>query len=152
KLMVRRFAGRIDRDPKDLARSSLELSVEADSLAVVDEASQDDRSEIEREMNEKVLEVKRFPRIEFKSTSLSERGSTKAGTEVVLEGDLDLHGVTRRIRVPGTLAKRGQELRITGEIRLKQSDHGIKPTSVAGGTIKVADEVRLTFDLVARPR
>ena len=39
--------------------------------------------------------------------------------------------------------------RAQGAFSLKQSDYGIKPVSVAGGTIKVKDELRFTLDIVA---
>ena len=32
---------------------------------------------------------------------------------------------------------------------MRQSDFGIKPVSAAGGTIKVKNELKLSFDLVA---
>ena len=33
---------------------------------------------------------------------------------------------------------------------MRQSDYGIKPVSVAGGTLKLKDEIDLSFDIVAR--
>ncbi len=33
---------------------------------------------------------------------------------------------------------------------IRQSDFGIKPVSVAGGTLKLKDEIDLSFDIVAR--
>jgi hypothetical protein len=35
----------------------------------------------------------------------------------------------------------------TGSTRLKQTDYGMKPVSVAGGTIKVKDEVKIEFSV-----
>jgi hypothetical protein len=34
-----------------------------------------------------------------------------------------------------------------GNAVVKQSDFGIKPVKVAGGTVKVKDEVRIEFDI-----
>jgi hypothetical protein len=42
-------------------------------------------------------------------------------------------------------------MRAKGAFTLKQSSFGIKPVSVAGGTIKVKDELKFTFDIVAHP-
>lgn len=39
--------------------------------------------------------------------------------------------------------------RSTHAIGLVMKRYGIKPVSAAGGTIKVKDEVKLTFDIVA---
>jgi hypothetical protein len=41
-------------------------------------------------------------------------------------------------------------LRISGEFSLRQSDYGIKPVSFAGGALRLKDEVRFNFELVAR--
>jgi polyisoprenoid-binding protein YceI len=37
-----------------------------------------------------------------------------------------------------------------GSFRIRQSDFGIKPLSIAGGVVAVADEVEVRFDIVAR--
>jgi hypothetical protein len=37
----------------------------------------------------------------------------------------------------------------TGSTRLKQTDFGIQPVSVAGGAVKVKDEVEISFKIYA---
>jgi hypothetical protein len=44
------------------------------------------------------------------------------------------------------------ELTARGSFRIRQSDFGITPFSVAGGAIQVGDELRVGFDIVARLR
>jgi hypothetical protein len=44
----------------------------------------------------------------------------------------------------------GIMLRISGEFPLRQSDYGIKPVSFAAGTLRLKDEVKFKFELVAR--
>ncbi len=41
-------------------------------------------------------------------------------------------------------------LRASGEAPISQSDFKLKPITVAGSMMKVKDEVKLTFDIVAR--
>ena len=41
-------------------------------------------------------------------------------------------------------------LRASGEFTVRQTDYGIKPVSVAGGALKVKDELKFSFDIVAR--
>jgi hypothetical protein len=36
-----------------------------------------------------------------------------------------------------------------GNVKLKQTDYGIEPVSVGGGTIKVKDEIDLEMDIFA---
>jgi hypothetical protein len=42
-------------------------------------------------------------------------------------------------------------LHAKGSFPLRQSEYSIKPVSAGGGTIKVKDELRFTFDIVAHP-
>ena len=44
----------------------------------------------------------------------------------------------------------GTMLRISGEFPIRQSDYGIKPVSFAGGALKLKDELKFSFELVAR--
>jgi hypothetical protein len=46
----------------------------------------------------------------------------------------------------------GDLLRAHGEFTVLQSVHGIKPVSVAGGAIKLKDELKCCFDIVARKK
>ena len=61
-------------------------------------------------------------------------------------GDLTLHGVTR----PLTFAVARREGHFRGTASIRQRDFGIQPISVAGGTVKVKDELRVEFDVVER--
>ena len=40
--------------------------------------------------------------------------------------------------------------RYRGTVAVKQRDFGIMPISIAGGTVKVKDEIKIQFDIVAR--
>ncbi len=69
---------------------------------------------------------------------------------VNVSGNLTLHGVTRSETIYAQVTLTGDTLRAFGEFPLRQTDYGIKLVSVAGGTLKVKDEVKVTFDLTAR--
>jgi hypothetical protein len=43
-------------------------------------------------------------------------------------------------------------LRASGDFILKQSDYGIKPVIVAGGALKLKDELKFSFEMVARAK
>ena len=43
----------------------------------------------------------------------------------------------------------GDSLRANGEFTLRQTDFNIKPASAVGGTIKLKDELKFTFDIIA---
>ena len=58
-----------------------------------------------------------------------------------------LHKKTSGITSEVTLS--GETLRAKGDFTLKQTDFGIKLVSVAGGTLKVKNELKFSFNLVA---
>ena len=62
-----------------------------------------------------------------------------------VQGELELHGRTRPVKVD-VVRDQGH---YKGSTPLKQSDFGITPISIAGGTVKVKDELRIEFDIVA---
>jgi hypothetical protein len=43
-----------------------------------------------------------------------------------------------------------QDGRYRGTVVLKQRDFGITPISIAGGTVKVKDELKVEFDIVTQ--
>lgn len=142
---IRKFTGEADYDPATPAQASLRLRVRADSLELTDEISAKDRREIESTMNQKVLESATYQEIVFETTAVS-----AAQNRITMNGNLTLHGVTERQPITAQVALLGDTLRASGEFSILQSDYGIAPVSVAGGTLKLKDELKLAFDVVAR--
>jgi polyisoprenoid-binding protein YceI len=147
-IKVKDFSGTVEIETSALDRSSLQLRVKANSLSLIGaEVSEKDRKEIEGTMRNQVLEVDRFPEIVFKSTRVTTRKISEGEYEAKMEGDLQLHGVTRHETIPARLKINENELSAKGEFSLKQSDYGIKPVSAGGGTVKVKNEVKFSFDI-----
>jgi polyisoprenoid-binding protein YceI len=120
---------------------SVELRVDARQLRVRDpDASEKDRNEIQKTMlGPGVLDTERHQEIAYKSDVVEAAG---AGHWTV-RGKLTLKGQTRPVTVD-VIEKAGH---YTGHATLKQTDFGIKPVKVAGGTVTVKDEVRVEFDI-----
>lgn len=150
KIAIRDLKGEIQFDPEHVDKSTMHLVIRADSLGVMDNISDKDRREIESEMREKVLETSRYPEIVFDVSSVTVAKTGNAQSSVTLNGQLGLHGVKKGQKVPATLVATGDMLRAFGEFSFRQTDYGIRPTSAAGGALKVKDEVKFTFDIVAR--
>jgi len=125
----------------DTANQRVELRVNAGALRVVDaKGSAKDRDEVQKTMlGPDVLDVERYHEIVFRSTGVE---STAPGSWTV-RGDLSLHGQTRPVSVQVS-EKAGH---YSGHALLKQTDFGMKPTKVAGGTVRVKDEIRIEFDI-----
>jgi len=140
------FGGEANWDPGDPKQAFVRLKMSAASLAVQNDMSEKDRREIQRAMREEVLEVDRYPEIVFESTAVTANPNGR----VEIEGNLTLHGVTRRERVTAQLAVTGDMLRAFGDFSIRQTDYGIKLVSALGGAIKMKDELKFSFDIVAR--
>jgi hypothetical protein len=124
------------------ANPGVQLVVDARKMRVLDpEISADKRSEIQRTMqSSSVLDSEHFPEISFQSTGVKNNGNDL--WEV--QGNLTLHGQVRPLVV--TVTSRDGHYR--GSASLKQSNFGISPIRIAGGTVKVKDEVKVEFDIV----
>ena len=126
----------------DTAALSVELRFYAKTLKVLDpNVSAGDLAKIQETMlSDKVLDTEHFPEISFISRSVKAAGDNA----YTVEGDLTLHGVTH----PLTLQVSLQNNHYTGSVNLKQTDFGITPISVFGGSVKVKDVIEVSFDIV----
>lgn len=120
---------------------SVELRVDARKLRVLDpEASAGTRAQIQQTMEgPQVLDSGRFAEIHFQSTSVEPKGTN----EWQVHGNLELHGQTHPITVDVAL----RDGRYRGRVTLKQTAFGIKPVTIAGGTVKVKDEIKVEFEI-----
>lgn len=136
---------RIAKGTLDAKNEQLRLVVDSRQMQVLDpKLSPDKRRQVqERMLGPEVLDSTHFPEIIFESTHV-EHGKEGA---VVVNGRLSLHGVTR----PISLVAHAKNGRYTGTFSLKQRDFNIIPVSVAGGTIKVKDELAIEFDIATSP-
>jgi polyisoprenoid-binding protein YceI len=149
-IAVRDFAGEADLDPSAPENASLRIQVRADSLEVTDDIKNKDRKEIESTMNQKVLESEKYPAITFESAATSANKLSEGRFQVSLNGTLSLHGMTGKVPVTSQVTFLGDMLRASGEFSLLQSNYGIPLVSVAGGGLKLKDELKFAFDIVAR--
>lgn len=97
----------------------------------------DDRANVDQTIDDEVL---KGGEITFKSTGVHGVDGTH---DLHVHGDLTLLGKTAPVAF--TLAIQPDD-EITGEALIKQTDFGMKPYSALFGTLKVKDEVRVTFE------
>jgi polyisoprenoid-binding protein YceI len=144
--------GDVSADFDDLARSTVEVLVNARAMAVSEEGEpKGDAPKVQQAMRgPNVLNVARFPVIRFRSREVTGKKISATSYELRIQGDLSLHGMVKPIVVPLKVEVQGDTLTADGKISLKQSEFGIKPTTAAGGLVQVEDDVPLTFRIVAR--
>jgi polyisoprenoid-binding protein YceI len=128
----------------DRGALTVNFTVKVAAMRVLDpKASDDDRAQIQREMlGIKVLDAAHFPEIRFQSTTVR----ADSPEHWTVYGDLYLHGEIH----PVTVQARRENARYLGEVTIKQKDFGIEPISIAGGTIKVKDEVKIAFSFATK--
>lgn len=120
---------------------SVEILVNASKLRVLDpEANDDTRAKVQENMlGHEVLDVGRFAQIRFQSTEVKAEGTD----HWTVRGNLELHGQTQPVTVDVTL-KDGM---YRGTAALKQTRYGITPIKIAGGAVRVKDEVKVEFSV-----
>lgn len=137
------------RTNEGMDKREVELVVDAAHMQVLDpSASSDTRAKVQAKMlGPDVLDVARFPRIEFRSRTVTPLNGARLKNPgdmlLRISGDLTLHGQTHPVEFEAT----GSSGHYRGSAKLKQSDFGIKPITIAGGAVKVKDEVKLDFEI-----
>lgn len=149
-IAIRNFTGEAKITPETIEPASLLIRIPATSLEVAIDISDKDRKEIERTMQQNVLESSSYPEITFECSQFTHSLNANRQYWVSMNGDLTLHGVTRGQNVSANVTLNGDMLRAQGNFSLLQTDYEIQLVSVAGGTLKVKDELKFTFDVVAR--
>ena len=71
----------------------LQVTVKAASLGVTDDMSDKDRRDIEREMQDSVLESPKYPEIVYDCSRVSVNAPGNGQYSITLQGNLTLHGV-----------------------------------------------------------
>jgi polyisoprenoid-binding protein YceI len=130
--------------------ASLRMKIRADSLTVTDKVSDSDRQTIEKTMREQVLETGKYPEITFNSTTIEVTKNSDTQYQGNIWGDLTLHGVTHNVFIKAQLTFDQKTVRARGEFSLKMTEYGIKPPSVAGGTITVKDTLKFNFNILSQ--
>lgn len=149
-IVIRKFSGEARVDPQALEQSSLEFTVDTASFEIENDISQKDRQEILRIAQQEVLETDKYPEIRYECSSLTGSMVGEGRYWVVLSGNLTLHGVTRPQTIAATVAVNGDTCRASGDFAIRQSEYKIKLVSAAAGALKVKDDVKCTFDIMAR--
>lgn len=151
RLAITDYQGEVEFTPgaPNFDDARVRLRIRADSLEVVDDISEKDRQEIQRRAHSEVLESDRFPEIVYDCAKISGNGSGNR-LWATLNGELSLHGVTQPQAVTARVVMNGSSLRASGEFSVRQTDYDIRLVTAAAGTIKLKDELKCTFDIVAR--
>lgn len=143
--------GRISLNSTDPSRSRVALQFDAKALKVTGRGEPaEDVAEVQRTMlSDRVLDVARYPTITFESDQVSVQKRPADGLSLRVDGRLTLHGVTKPLTIPVAVRLDGNRMTASGQATIRQSEFGIRPVTAVGGTVRVKDEVGVTFSIVA---
>jgi len=121
------------------------LRVQVDSLAVLHgdggvKALSGPEKALVRSNALKALDARRFPEISFDTDTIE-----KSPGGYRLTGTLCIHGQARDQLIDLRTTDLGDTWRLSTEAAVRQSDFGVKPYSLLMGSLKVADEVTVSF-------
>lgn len=141
--------GHIRDYPEARAGGSASLLIDAASLRVVDpHLSREVREEVQQIMKgPQVLHVENYPQIAFHSEAVL----PLVDGRLEIQGRLRLRGTEQPVRCVARLEGTPPPLRATGACRLRQTSFGIVPFSYRMGLVRVHDEIRVTFSILALP-
>jgi hypothetical protein len=114
---------------------------------VVSPLSAKDTAEVEKTMRGTVLDAAKTPEIVYAAEGT-------VGADLDVSGDLSLNGKTLPLPVSVHVSAMADgtrdERRVEGVVRFKQTAFGVKPYSAMLGTLRVKDEVRVSWSLLLR--
>ena len=99
--------------------------------------------------SDKVLDVNRFPRITYDSTTVAVKSRSSKVLDLVVTGRLTIRDATQTVTTPVRVELGENAMTATGRFEVKQTAFGIKPVSV-GGVVAVKDALEIAFSVTAR--
>jgi polyisoprenoid-binding protein YceI len=124
----------------------------ADARVIIDAASLvTGNAERDADMRQDFLEVTKFPSIEFIVIELltPRPAANPAEWDLILQGRLTVHGVTREVKVPTTVGLWIDHLTARGQVRLDMRDYNIRVPRLF--FVPMKSDVLVGFEIVARP-
>lgn len=141
----RDFSGKINYDPKDAAKSSVEFTAK---MASVD-TGVGKRDEHLRSAD--FFEVEKYPEMTFKSTKVEKKDKS-----LMVTGDLTMKNVTKQISFPVHIAgfikdqKGGMKMGATAETMINRRDFNVNyGGNLPNGTPMLADQVDIVLNVEA---
>src|SRR5688572_13787971 len=100
-------------------------------------------------LNEKYMESEKFPRSTFKGKIEGIDASLTTLQQVKAVGELNIHGVTRDVTIPGTVHIEGNTVTLRAKFMVKLVDYNIKVPQIVWQNI--AQEVEVSVHFSYRP-
>jgi polyisoprenoid-binding protein YceI len=133
------FTGTLTLDPTNLTASRVEVVIETSSVQA------DDPRLTNHLKSPDFFDIAAHPRATFTSTELRAGGAN--GATHTVTGNLNLHGVTRAVTFPATVAVTPAEVSVRAEFTINRRDFGIVYAGMPDNLIR--DDVALRLEVHA---
>ncbi|HRY97708.1 MAG TPA: YceI family protein [Bacteroidales bacterium] len=128
--------------------AALDLSNGALVFKVLIKSFEFEKALMQEHFNENYMESDQFPNATFNgklSDPLAFSKASKGPVKVTLEGDLTIHGVTRKVKETATLEWKGEDVSGQAKFIVKPADYNIRiPAAVANN---IAKEIEVSVDV-----
>jgi polyisoprenoid-binding protein YceI len=104
-------------------------------------------SKRDKDLN-KSMESSKYPNLRFDLNRIIAKGSAGDSIPVTLHGTLTIHGVTRRLELPGTIEFKGTNARVRSDFPLNLKEYGIGGLSKMLGILKMHENIEVHVDVV----
>jgi polyisoprenoid-binding protein YceI len=107
---------------------------------------------MEEHFNENYIESSKFPKATFKGKILNfdAKKLTAKKTDYDLEGDLTLHGVTKKIKTKISFSVNGGKMTVISNFTVKPIDYKIEIPSIVKN--KIAENVKVAINFILEPK
>ncbi|KAA3660182.1 MAG: YceI family protein, partial [Calditrichaeota bacterium] len=105
-------------------------------------------SKRERDMREDVLHTAKFPIASFKGEVIAHRKSQK-GILVTAEGELALHGHTKKMRITAELEPHADKIAVASKFSVFLKDFDIEAPSLLA-FVKVAEKIKIELNFTLK--
>jgi polyisoprenoid-binding protein YceI len=137
--------GTVVYDPEDLSGSSIDVIIDVNSLNTSD-ASRDGHLK-----SADFMDVEKYPTITFKSKTISKEG----GGDLLVKGDLTIHGVTKEVplEIEGPTGEEkdpwgNTRIGASAVTKIKRSEFGLTwNAALESGGFLIGDDLKLELDV-----
>jgi polyisoprenoid-binding protein YceI len=103
------------------------------------------KSLMKEHFNEKYMETEKFPKSTFLG-KMENFSNDKEEQEILADGKLTIHGITRDVKIPATIKKSGTGYKVNSKFIVKLEDYGIAIPQLLFQNIAESVEVTVDFN------
>jgi YceI-like domain len=108
-----------------------------------------EKSLMQEHFNENYVESDKFPKASFKGKILNLNKLDKQEQIVTIDGDLTIHGVTKKVQIKGKVINSENSLSLAGSFNVNVADYKIEIPSIVANNI--AKTIKVNFDFDYKP-